>query len=187
MNEYAEYFALIRENDFEGAKAYLAVNPAAANARDNTGVPAALRAMQTGDDDFCRWIIEQSLSKLNETDPDGATALHYAAAKGSPELLRYLVERVGWDPLRGDCKGRTPYGIAHAARNAAGEAYFAEASAQHGTICTPTPCCPGSARTRPLCAWARTTTWSTRPSHGSRPSPSATAATLSTGNPSVMC
>lgn len=32
MNEYAEYFALIRENDFEGAKAYLAVNPAAANA-----------------------------------------------------------------------------------------------------------------------------------------------------------
>mgnify|MGYP000738945191 CR=1 FL=1 len=127
MNEYAEYFALIRENDFEGAKAYLAVNPAAANARDNTGVPAALRAMQTGDDVFCRWIIEQSLSKLNETDPDGATALHYAAAKGSPELLRYLVERVGWDPLRGDCKGRTPYGIAHAARNAAGEAYFAEA------------------------------------------------------------
>ena len=127
MNEYAEYFALIRENDFEGAKAYLAVNPAAANARDNTGVPAVLRAMQTGDDDFCRWIIEQSLSKLNETDPDGATALHYAAAKGSPELLRYLVERVGWDPLRGDCKGRTPYGIAHMAGNAAGEAYFAEA------------------------------------------------------------
>ena len=102
MNEYAEYFALIRENDFEGAKAYLAVNPAAANALDNTGVPDALRAMQTGDDDFCRWIIEQSLSKLNETDPDGATALHYAAAKGSPELLRYLVERVGWDPLSGD-------------------------------------------------------------------------------------
>ena len=127
MNEYAEYFALIRANDFEGAKAYLAVNPAAANARDNTGVPAVLRAMQTGDDDFCRWIIEQSLSKLNETDPDGATALHYAAAKGSPELLRYLVERVGWDPLRGDCKGRTPYGIAHAAGNTAGEAYFAEA------------------------------------------------------------
>lgn len=30
-------------------------------------------------------------------------------------------------PWRGDCKGRTPYGIAHAARNAAGEAYFAEA------------------------------------------------------------
>ncbi len=127
MNEYAEYFSLIRANDFEGAKAYLAVNPAAANARDNTGVPAVLRAMQTGDDDFCRWIIEQSLSKLNETDPDGATALHYAAAKGSPELLRYLVERVGWDPLRGDCKGRTPYGIAHMAGNAAGEAYFAEA------------------------------------------------------------
>ena len=49
MNEYAEYFALIRANDFEGAKAYLAVNPAAANARDNTGVPAVLRAMQTGD------------------------------------------------------------------------------------------------------------------------------------------
>ena len=105
MNEYAEYFALIRANDFEGAKAYLAVNPAAANARDNTGVPAVLRAMQTGDDDFCRWIIEQSLSKLNETDPDGATALHYAAAKGSPELLRYLVERVGWDPLRGTENG----------------------------------------------------------------------------------
>ena len=33
MNEYAEYFALIRENDFEGAKAYLAVNPAAAIAQ----------------------------------------------------------------------------------------------------------------------------------------------------------
>ena len=37
---------------------------------------------------------------MNETDPDGATALHYAAAKGSPELLRYLVERVAGTPAR---------------------------------------------------------------------------------------
>ena len=119
MSEYAEYFALLRRKDF-------AAHPAAANATDEAGVPAVLRAMQTGDDTFCRWIIEQSLSKLNATDPDGATALHYAAASGSPDLLRYLVKRVGWDPLRGDCKGRTPYGIAHAAGNTAGEAYFAE-------------------------------------------------------------
>lgn len=37
MNEYAEYFSLIRANDFEGAKAYLAVNPAAANGAGQYG------------------------------------------------------------------------------------------------------------------------------------------------------
>lgn len=187
MNEYAEYFALIRENDFEGAKAYLAVNPAAANARDNTGVPAVLRAMQTGDDDFCRWIIEQSLSKLNETDPDGATALHYAAAKGSPELLRYLVERVGWDPLRGDCKGRTPYGIAHAARNAAGEAYFAEAVGAAWDDLYANPVLPGF-RPDPSIVRVGEDYYMVNSSFTWFPAiPIATAATLSTGNPSVMC
>lgn len=143
MSEYAEYFALLRRKDFAAAKAYLAAHPAAANAADEAGVPAVLRAMQTGNDEFCRWIIEQSLSKLNATDPDGATALHYAAAHGSPELLRYLVERVGWDPLRGDCKGRTPYGIAHAAGNTAGEAYFAAATGAKWEDLYANPVLPG--------------------------------------------
>ncbi len=143
MSEYAKYFALLRQKDFAAAKAYLAAHPAAANATDEAGVPAVLRAMQTGNDAFCRWIIEQSLSKLNATDLDGATALHYAAAHGSPDLLRYLVERVGWDPLRGDCKGRTPYGIAHAAGNTAGEAYFAVATGAKWEDLYANPVLPG--------------------------------------------
>lgn len=122
-----EFFALLSRGDKAGVQAYLAAHPKAVNAQDDSGTPAVLYAMRTGDLALCRWMVEDSLAKLNVPDRDGAGMLHYAAERGGPELLRYLVERVGCDPLQPDHKGRTPYGIAHAAGNAAGEAYFAQA------------------------------------------------------------
>ena len=113
--------------DLAGVQALLSACPAAANAQDEAGVPAALRAMDTGNLALCRWMIEYSLAKLNTPDRDGAGLLHHAAAKGGRELLRYLVEQVGCDPLQPDHRGRTPYAIAHAAGNAEGDGYFAEA------------------------------------------------------------
>lgn len=118
-------FDLLARGDTAGVQACLTADPKAANAQDSEGTPAVLYAMRTSDLALCRWMVEQSLAKLNVPDKDGAGLLHYAAAAGGPELLRYLVERVGCDPVQPDRRGRTPYSIAHEAGNTAGEAYFA--------------------------------------------------------------
>lgn len=120
------FFDLLSRADLEGVQNYLAAHPKAVNAQDEEGTPAVLYAMRTGNLELCRWMVEYSLSKLHIGDRDGAGLLHYAAARGGLELLRYLVEQVGCDPLQADHKGRTPYGIAHASGNTAGEAYFAQ-------------------------------------------------------------
>lgn len=120
------FFDLLSRADKAGAQAHLAACPQDVNARDDAGTPAVLYAMRTGDLELCRWMVEDSLAKLNVPDRDGAGLLHYAAERGSPELLRYLVERVGCDPMQSDHRGRTPYSIAHEAGNTAGEAYFAQ-------------------------------------------------------------
>ncbi len=120
-----EFFDLLARADLAGVQAYLASHPKAVNAQDDAGTPAVLYAMRTGDFELCRWMVEDSLAKLHIPDQNRAGLLHYAAKQGGPELLRYLVEQVGCDPLKSDHMGRTPYSIAHEAGNAAGEAYFA--------------------------------------------------------------
>ena len=51
--------------------------------------------------------------------------LHYAAESGNVEKCRYLVERGGMDPLRGDLELITPYDLAHQGGWKQLEAYFA--------------------------------------------------------------
>lgn len=122
----AELFAAIKTADLPMVQRLLAKTPSDANALDAAGVPLVLRAMETGNEALCRWMIEQSLAKLNTPDPNGASLLHYAAKKGGAGLLRYLVEWVGCDPRKGDKGGVTPYAIAHTFGNEEGESYFAQ-------------------------------------------------------------
>lgn len=123
--EHQQYFDLLAAADLAGVQAYLRAYPAAANAVDADGVPAILRGLACAEEDLGRWLIEQSLTRMHIRDTHGAGPLHYAAANGSAGLLRYMVERCGFDPLDGDSDGVTPYEIAHNNGNKEGEACFA--------------------------------------------------------------
>lgn len=54
-------------------------------------------------------IMENTATNFTQHDEDGSDVLFYASRKGSPGCVRYLVERGGFDPLRSNRRGVTPY------------------------------------------------------------------------------
>ena len=65
-------------------------------------------AAQMGRLDLLRVFCEQSHVIAQEPDEQGRTLLHYAAMSGKTDLIAYVVEKLGYDPLEGDCSGETP-------------------------------------------------------------------------------
>ncbi|MBO6242389.1 MAG: family 43 glycosylhydrolase [Butyrivibrio sp.] len=86
-------------------------------------------AAKNGDFGLVKWIVEYSRSSLNEYADGHRTALHYAAMSGNPEIFKYLVERCGLDPLKGDIDLITPWDIVHDIVTKGGNSpYFVENS-----------------------------------------------------------
>lgn len=54
-------------------------------------------------------IMENTATNFTQHDEDGSDVLFYASRGGSPGSVRYLVERGGFDPLRSNRRGVTPY------------------------------------------------------------------------------
>ena len=54
-------------------------------------------------------IMEETGTNFVEHDEDGNDCLFYASRSDKAECARYLVERGGFSPLRGNRKGVTPY------------------------------------------------------------------------------
>ncbi|MBP3655888.1 MAG: family 43 glycosylhydrolase [Clostridia bacterium] len=78
--------------------------------------------------DMVRYLVEYGLRvNLNSIDACGRDLLHYAAEGGDVGVCRYLVERGGMDPLRGDNTLTTPLDLAHRCGHTAVQAYFEEA------------------------------------------------------------
>ncbi|MBQ8555736.1 MAG: family 43 glycosylhydrolase [Clostridia bacterium] len=72
-----------------------------------------------------RYLVEYGLRvNLNTLDRQGRDMLHYAAMSGNVDKCRYLVERGGMQPLRGDRTLETPFDIAHRLGHRALEDYF---------------------------------------------------------------
>lgn len=69
-------------------------------------------AARCGQLDIVKYIVEYSRASFNETDENCRTMLHYGVESGNPELVKYLVERVGLSPLAGDKNLVTPYELA---------------------------------------------------------------------------
>ncbi len=54
-------------------------------------------------------IMELTGTNFDEHDEEGCDVLFYACRGGSLESVRYLIERGGFDPLRSNKRGFTPY------------------------------------------------------------------------------
>lgn len=115
-------------NDLEQVKAMLPLDPTLISEVDEHGATLDMLAARHAGFDMLRYLVEYGLRvNLNSVDNRGRDLLHYAAESGDVEKCRYLVERGGMDPLRGDRELVTPLDLAAQGGHAALKAYFEEA------------------------------------------------------------
>jgi len=69
-------------------------------------------AARLGRLDMLRTLCEQSHVIALASDEQGRDLLHYAAMSGNAELTAYVVDMLGYDPMRGDSSGKTALDIA---------------------------------------------------------------------------
>lgn len=116
----------ILAEDLLKVKEILEETPSKVDELDKEGIPAPFLAAYTGNIDLVRYIVEYSRASMNLMDWLHRNILHYAAQSNSKEVVKYLVERVGMDPLCGDKNQITPFELAHTLGNKEVEEYFEE-------------------------------------------------------------
>ena len=75
------------------------------------GTTALQVASAEGQQSTVRWLLEKNLSKIDETDFLGNTALHYAFQKGQELVVEELM-RWGANPRKANNEGKIPAEIA---------------------------------------------------------------------------
>ncbi len=92
-------------SQWDGSSEQSAERPAGALATKKSGVPEPVykdgydgirklfrQAVIAGDTDICKELLEKNAYYVNETDGDGRTQLHYAAASGQTAMCRLLLD-----------------------------------------------------------------------------------------------
>lgn len=69
-------------------------------------------AARTGDFEEMRRLIENTAANMQARDGEHGSALHCGVLSGNVDVVRYLVERVGLNPLSANCRGETPWDLA---------------------------------------------------------------------------
>ena len=103
----------IWQHDFEAVQKILLENPSAIDETDENGSCMALLSAKAGDFEILRYVVEYSRASMNIYDREHRNILHYGVMSGNPEIVKYLVERVGMNPLSGDINLVTPFDLAH--------------------------------------------------------------------------
>ena len=88
------------------------------------GVWIPFYVARLGNFPMMKYIVEYSRASFNEVDEENRDVLFYGTQSGNLELVRYLVEKVGMSPVRGDASLVTPFQIAHEKGFADIEQYF---------------------------------------------------------------
>ena len=86
------------------------------------------RTAEKGDIVRLKEIVEYTGTNLDQRDEEGNDVLHYGALSNHRPTLEYLVERCSFSPLRGNCRGITPYDIAYREKKEVTLEYFREVS-----------------------------------------------------------
>lgn len=121
----AELRQVILADDLATLQQELPLEPALIDYEGEDGVALSFLAAQHAGIDMLRYLVEYGLRvNLYTLDHHGRDMLHYAAMSGDVEKCRYLVQRGGMDPLRGDLHLESPFDIAHRMGHTALETYF---------------------------------------------------------------
>lgn len=75
------------------------------------------RAAKEGDAERLRHVIECAFADVTKHDGQYNNILYYGIKSGNMEVVRYLLERVGINPLEANHEGETPFDLAHALGN----------------------------------------------------------------------
>lgn len=102
----------IVDRDLDKIKEILINEPSKIDDLDENGCCMALLAALSGDFAIVRYVVEYSRASMNIYDPKHRNILHYGVMSKSMDVVKYLVEKVGMDPLVGDIDLITPMDIA---------------------------------------------------------------------------
>ena len=105
---------LISSGDVPGLKklALAGLPETFSEADKNAFTRAAARA---GHAEMLRYLFEYNHLYATDPDGEGRTLLHFAALSGDAETVRFTVDVLGFDPLTGECRGKTALDYAQAA------------------------------------------------------------------------
>ncbi len=73
----------------------------------------AFQAAEEGNLERLKWLVECGFAEPGERTEEGDSLLHMAVRSGSTEVVRYLTERVGLNPMKANLSGVTPWDEAH--------------------------------------------------------------------------
>ena len=85
----------------------------------------AFRAAVAGDLERLKWLVECGFADAGEYTSGHNSLLYAAVRSGNMEIVRYLTERVGLNPLAANLKGETSWDLAKKNGNAGLDKYFA--------------------------------------------------------------
>lgn len=109
MSTTENIFEIVRRQDVPALKYHIRVNPKIMAELNEEGVPALHIAMETGNLEMAKFIVEYSIVNPCLLDKEGNTILHYGVKSGSLELVKYLVERVDMAIDQANLLGVTPF------------------------------------------------------------------------------
>ncbi len=95
----------IRDSNLDAVKEILINEPALVQGQH------LFDAAKTGSLEIVSYLVEYSRVSLNEYDEDHRNVLHYGAMSGNAEVFKYLTDKCGMDPLKGDKNLVTPWDI----------------------------------------------------------------------------
>lgn len=129
--------ALVREGNLSALEQMLREGELADLPAEDKGALPRLAA-RTGNAALLRLLCECSHAvAIADTDEQGRDVLHYAAMSGDAQTVAYCVDRLGFDPLRGDKNGVTALDLAtggEAARWLHGRVGFAPSDAYRNPV-----------------------------------------------------
>lgn len=114
----------IWEHNYDGVKTILEENPPLIDAVDDEGRLMTFIAALAGDFAILKYVVEYSRASMNIYDAAHRNVLHYGTLSGNLDIVTYLVERVGMNPLAGDLNLITPFDLAREKGYKEIEAYF---------------------------------------------------------------
>lgn len=119
-------FEIIRAQDLNALKEFLAEFPRGLDAETEGGVWALHEVMAQGNPEMVKYVTEYAIVNMNLTDRQGNTVLHYGVRSGNLEVVQYLTERVDSPVGQANLHGVTPFDLSITLGMKEIQAYFEE-------------------------------------------------------------